>query len=274
MMESNHTLYEVFEEMKKSNKACLYRYKKDSDEYNILSILFTHISEYGIPEETTIDKNGDTYEICHNNKYYYIAQVNKNHLFDYVTERVSEHVTFFDESTIWDFIPDEIKTTEEDLTEQRRKRFEELSRREKEILNNIVKYDDSNRTECPICYETLGDGCYTSEYCGHRFCENCSNQFIENIVEKCPLCRQYLGNFPIIDDDDDDAQSLEECITEEYLEYLCENGLDEQIVKMLGDNFDDYVNHLLEEKGICEVLRCYCEVELPNDNENKYYIYF
>lgn len=64
----------------------------------------------------------------------------------------------------------------------------------------IPKLDDINEynceTDCPVCFETIGDntnGCMEGDNCNHTICSNCRDKIVED-TNKCPICREILDD--------------------------------------------------------------------------------
>ena len=57
---------------------------------------------------------------------------------------------------------------------------------EYKIKEDISKQQNSDKDECPICYENLEGISYIQMKCGHRECFSCNQRKLEN---KCSLCR-------------------------------------------------------------------------------------
>jgi len=61
-------------------------------------------------------------------------------------------------------------------------------------LDDTPKYNCE--TDCPVCFETIGDntnGCMEGDNCNHTICSNCRDKIV-NDTNKCPICREKLDD--------------------------------------------------------------------------------
>jgi len=73
-------------------------------------------------------------------------------------------------------------------------------------LNGITEYNCE--TDCPVCFETIGDntnGCMEGDNCNHTICSNCRDKIV-NDTNKCPICRLKLDD-NITDEEQNDTES-------------------------------------------------------------------
>ena len=78
-----------------------------------------------------------------------------------------------------------------DILEERRIKLEE----EIKVLSRI-----ENNNECSICMEVIGDKNKAITECGHTFCLKCLLKSAEK-KNSCPLCREKLIEYKIVDED-------------------------------------------------------------------------
>ena len=87
----------------------------------------------------------------------------------------------------------------------------------------IPKFDDITEynceTDCPVCFETIGDntnGCMEGDNCNHTICSNCRDKIVID-TNKCPICREKLDdNHTGTETDDDDSYNSEETDEDEF----------------------------------------------------------
>jgi hypothetical protein len=90
----------------------------------------------------------------------------------------------------------------------------------------IPKFDDITEynceTDCPVCFETIGDntnGCMEGDNCNHTICSNCRDKIVID-TNKCPICREKLDDnhtgTETDDDDETETQNTEETDEDDY----------------------------------------------------------
>lgn len=82
-------------------------------------------------------------------------------------------------------------------------------------LDDITEYNCE--TDCPICFETIGDntnGCMEGDNCNHTICSNCRDKIV-NDTNKCPICREKLDDNITDEEQSDNGIYWEQTETDE-----------------------------------------------------------
>jgi len=72
-----------------------------------------------------------------------------------------------------------------------------------------------NNSECPICFDDIGDNNNITTECGHKFHASCIMKNVSRNGFNCPCCRSVMADEPVSDDDsteyedeDDDESTI------------------------------------------------------------------
>ena len=74
---------------------------------------------------------------------------------------------------------------------EKTKNFKEINDEEEESKYGKKGIENSNNLDCPICMDNKID--VALRPCGHTFCKECIEKFIEDKMSQCPICRKKFS---------------------------------------------------------------------------------
>ena len=146
-----------------------------------------------------------------------LVQEVKNH---FIKE---EKLHFFTPSFIQKFVMNHYEEEEESDEEE-----------EDSDEESITPFDDSERSECPICLEEYKNDFCIGYYCSHRYC--CQSCSTTSKIESCPLCRSPVEKV-------EKKEPIEQTIYQRSVEL-------DYIIELTREGDSNTLYEMLEDEGV------------------------
>lgn len=145
------------------------------------------------------------YEILRNGEV-----IGRTELIDDDEQRMIEYIK--EDEGIFHFVPHILMSNLIDPIRARIRIENEDESDDEEETEEIVKHNDEDRKECPVCLCDFEGENWCEGKCGHRFCNTCFSNFDDHNICRCPLCRM---NWEDEEEDEDEESEYDEIEWEE-----------------------------------------------------------